>query len=392
MAKKTNKGKPKASLAEKGTAGGARAPAEASSGAAAKKQAGAKQRRAQKAEEAKRRKEQQELVKQRRIERERQLAKENSEAYEAMMRRRRRWKRSRRRHSYILILILLGIVGAILCFRMFLSISDIRVIGESRYNDDELILSSGLKIGDHLYDFDPDVVAKEIQDGHVYLESVTVKRVLPTTVEILVAPVLETGVVQGETGFSIISSGGKVLETGVLYPPAELPLITGLQLSVDQSDLEKVNQLDKRLETLSALNAGLTASKFTGVTAIDLTDMLNITIVYQDRVKINLGDNDKLNEKIALVAKALEEVDPAKQGTMDASIDKKVFFHEESIHPEYRPATPAEPEVPADGDGGMEDGGTEKDGNAGEAGSTSSSQSSSASSQIPQIPPSPNIA
>lgn len=345
-----------------------------------------RRRRALKKEEKKRYREQQAQRQQRRRQMEEQLAQEDSEAYENLMRRRRQWKKSRRRHSYILMLVILAVVGLVMCFRMFITITEIRVVGESRYSDADLILSSGLEIGEHLYDFEPDLVARDILEGHIYLESVQVRRVLPTTVEIQVSPVMETGVVQGETGFSIISSGGKVLETGILYPPSELPLITGLPLSVDRSDAEKVNQLNKRLEALSALNAAMTFAKFTGVTSIDLTDMLSIVIVYQDRVKILLGDSEDLEQKISFASRALETIDAASQGIIDVSMVKKAFFREESIHPDYTPEFIPEsapesgsPQEPETGEGSPD-----------ESGSASASESA-ASPQIPQIPPSANI-
>ncbi len=353
-----------------------------------------RRQRAAKQQEKKKRKAQQLLHRQQRQQLEQQLAQENQEAYQALLHRRRQWKRSRRRHYYVLILLVLALSGILICFRMFLTITEIRVSGESRYSDEQLILSSGLKIGEHLYDFDAELVEQEILGSHVYLESVTVKRVLPTIVEIQVTPVMETGVIQSETGFSVISTGGKILETGILYPPSELPIISGLQLSVDQTDEEKVNKTNKQLQTLSTLNAAMTASKFTGVTEIDLTDMLNITVVYQDRVRINLGDNSNLDEKIALVAQALMDVDPSIQGVMDASIEKTIFFHEESIHPDY---TPAEPEVDDESqaeslegeESAQEDATTQAEQSSTETQTTE--QSSGSTSQVPQIPQLPDI-
>ena len=356
-------------------------------------------KKAQRKEEEKNRKEQQKLRQQQRKQKEQQLAEENCEAYEELIRRRKQWKRSRRRHSYIFLLFLLAIVGAVVAFRMFITITEIRVTGESRYSDEDLILSSGLSIGDHLYDFDIHLVEEDILEGHIYLESVTVRRVLPTTVEITVTPVMETGVVKGETGYSIISTGGKVLQTGVLYPPSELPIITGLPLSVDQSDEEMVNQLNKRLETLSALNAAMTKAKFTGVTSIDLTDMLSIQLVYQDRLKILIGDNTNLEQKISFAGRAIETIDPSKQGIVDVSIDGKGFFREESIHPDYTPVIPESPEIPLDPETGLpiEGEGTQGEGEGAEDTSSSgttgddSSSESIASSQVPVIPPSANI-
>lgn len=354
-------------------------------------------KKAQQKEAEKQRKEQLKLRQQQKKQMEQQLAEENSEAYEELIRRRKQWKRSRRRHSYIFLLLILAIVGAVIAFRMFITITEIKVTGESRYSNEELILSSGLSIGDHLYDFDPKLIEEDILNGHIYLESVSVRRVLPTMVEITVTPVMETGVVKGETGYSIISSGGKVLQTGVLYPPSELPIITGLPLSVDQSDAEKVNQLNKRLETLSALNAAMTSAKFTGITSIDLTDMLSIQLVYQDRLKILLGDNTSLEQKISFAARAIEMIDPSKQGVVDVSIDGKGFFREESIHPDYTPVIPDTPEIPLDPETGLPIEGEGTDGAEGTgddstADSTSDSSSESpASSQVPVIPPSANI-
>jgi cell division protein FtsQ len=352
-------------------------------------------KKAQRKEAEKNRKEQQKLRQQQRQQMEQQLAEENSEAYEELIRRRKQWKRSRRRHSYIFLLFILAIVGAVIAFRTFITISEIRVTGESRYSDEELLLSSGLSIGDHLYDFDPDLVAEDILNGHIYLESVDVKRVFPTSVEIIVSPVMETGVIKGETGYSIISTGGKVLQTGVLYPPSELPIITGLPLSVDQSDAEMVNQLNKRLETLSALNAAMTSAKFTGVTSIDLNDMLSIQLVYQDRIRIILGDNTDLEQKISFAGGALETIDPSKQGVVDVSIDGRGFFREESIHPDYTPVIPETPEIPLDPETGLPIEGEGTEGgdetvDGGDSADTGGSESSAAP-QVPVIPPSANI-
>lgn len=311
---------------------GPKPPTKGKSSPSSRKEDRKDERKRQKEEQARRTAARQEL--------EKQLAEEDSQAYENLLRRRSSWKRKRRRRLYIFLLVVLAAAGFFLCCRMFLTISTIKITGQSRYTDDELVRSSGLMLGDNLYDFEPEEIAKKILDGHIYLETVTVHRLLPTTVEIQVTPVLETGVVKGEAGFSIISTGGKVLETGILYPPSELPIITGIQLSVSRSDNEELaNIMDKRLEVLSDINRALTENKLTGITAIDLSDSMNLTITYQDRVKINLGNKDKLSEKIRLAVKVLAEVDPSQEGTLNLSIEKKGFFRAEGIHGNFAPLT-----------------------------------------------------
>ncbi len=309
-----------------------------------------------KKEERKRQKEEQARRAANRQELEKQLAAEDSKAYENLLRRRSAWKKKKRKQAYGFLLVILAAAGLYLCCRMFLTISTIEITGQSRYTDDELILSSGLKIGDNLFDFDPEQVGQKILDGHIYLESVTVRRSLPTTVEIQVSPVLETGVVKGEAGFSIISTGGKVLQTGIAYPPSELPVITGIQLNVSRADNQELaNIMDKRLEILSEINRALTENKLTGITAIDLSDTMNLSITYQDRVKIGLGNKEKLQEKIGMSVKVLEEVDPSQEGVLNLSIEKKGFFREEGIHGSFAPLTSTySPPVEPEGEGGEE--------------------------------------
>ncbi len=332
-----------------------------------------KEKSAQKREEKRKRKEQQLRHAADRRQLEQQLAQEDSQAYQRLLHRRSVWKRKKRKQTYILLLVLLVAVGFFLCCRMFLTISTVQVSGQSRYTDDDLILSSGLKIGDNLYDFEPAQVAQKILDGHIYLESVEAHRVLPTTVEIVVTPVLETGVVKGEIGFSIISTGGKVLETGIPYPPSELPIIVGLQLNVSRADnAELANVMDKRLEILSDINRALTENKMTGITQIDLSDTMSLTITYQDRVKINLGDKDNLNDKVRLSVRILEEVGDIQEGVLNLSIDKKGFFRNESIHTEFIPVLPASSE-PEEG----ENSGQPEEGGGGESGESSEAPSSS---------------
>jgi hypothetical protein len=156
-----------------------------------------------------------------------------------------------------------------------------------------------------------------------------------------------------------------------------------------------VNQLNKRLETLSALNAAMTSAKFTGVTSIDLNDMLSIQLVYQDRIRIILGDNTDLEQKISFAGGALETIDPSKQGVVDVSIDGRGFFREESIHPDYTPVIPESPEIPLDPETGLpiEGEGTEGGDETADGGDSADAggSESPAAPQVPVIPPSANI-
>ena len=57
------------------------------------------------------------------------------------------------------------------------------------------------------------------------------------------------------------------------------------------------------------------------ITRIDLSDRLNMYIVYEDRVKIELGSENQLEDKLDFAKYALDNWDPGKlEGIMDATM------------------------------------------------------------------------
>ena len=63
---------------------------------------------------------------------------------------------------------------------------------------------------------------------------------------------------------------------------------------------------------------------FDGITAVDIADLSRISVVYQDRIRVVLGNDTNMEYKLRLAAVALTDPDqgllPADRGTLDVSM------------------------------------------------------------------------
>lgn len=127
----------------------------------------------------------------------------------------------------------------------------------------------------------------------------------------------------------------------------KLTIIKGFKVksAVVGQPLEVSNE--KAFSLYGKLMAELGKNKIDGITEIDLSDTVAITLVYQDRIKILLGSVSNIENKIALAQNVLKnqnEISPYQKGTVDLTIDKKAYF---SPAPETTAApAPTEPTTP----------------------------------------------
>ena len=83
-----------------------------------------------------------------------------------------------------------------------------------------------------------------------------------------------------------------------------LPVVAGKAL------LENALQLIGALEKNGVMG---------NVDSVDVSDLSRLTLVYEDRFRINLGDNTKMDYKIASVKAVIKKLGDYDQGYLDAS-------------------------------------------------------------------------
>jgi hypothetical protein len=283
-------------------------------------------------------------------------------------RRRKRRRRGRQRlHFILLALFLVGLV-LILSLTVFFKIEAVYVLGTDKYDPELIAADSGILIGDNLLRIDREDVAARIMEKYPYIASVEVQRRFPPAVEITLTQSVPDGAVRIGDEVALITAEGKVLERGKILIPESVPLVIGVTVDGPGEPEEGEAEEDAPIvrtepggylpetesEKLGMLRNLLTAIEetgFTSITNVDLSDRLNIQIIFENRVLLKLGVEADLAYKLQYVRGVLETLakeEPGQdtRGTLDVSevgeVDKGALwsprFGEEEY---YEPAVDA---------------------------------------------------
>lgn len=226
------------------------------------------------------------------------------------------------------------VVGVVVALSLFFNINKIVVSGDAVYSHETVVKASGVSEGDNLIFLSKSKLNEKLSSELAYIGSVTVKRRLPSTLELVVKKTDAKLGVAMNGYFTLLDENGKVLEKD-LETVGENIILVNLG-EVESAELGKVIVL-KENRALTKLNAVLDECKKVGINDIslmDLSDIYNIKLVYQGRITLELGetDSENLNSKLALGKAALDkqnEENNLYRGTINLTVDGKGYWSEE---------------------------------------------------------------
>lgn len=259
-----------------------------------------------------------------------------------------RQKRRRRKQNlslyYAAIFFLVAVVGIILSLTVFFNIKEVIVTGNSMYTHNDIILASGIRTGDNLIRLGSSKVEKKIVSSLPYVDTATITKKFPDKVEIAITPSVEFANIKYESGYLLISDSGKILSYSV-SPKSDYPVIIGCENEnfdpgkpVTIADEENEKAFYSLMETMIA--EGVTEK----ITEIDISDRYNISIVYDDRIRVELGSLNDLSYKLRFSYMLVnEKISINKKGTlyMKGNNSNEASFVEdvpETIPPETIPS------------------------------------------------------
>ena len=248
--------------------------------------------------------------------------------------RRRRRKRNLSLY-YLLIFILVTAVGIILSLTVLFKIEKINVEGKTQYDTNSIIQSSKIKIGDNLLRINKDKIRQNIVNDLIYIDNVTVKRSFPNTVDIIVEPSVPYANVAYDKGFLLISKTGKILSSSE-QPQEGIVVFKGFKPkkldrgSIIMSDDKEQDKL------LTSLCEEVYKFGITQINSIDITDKYNITMLYDNRITIEIGSQNDLEYKIKYANELINKnISPKKEGTIFMRGDNGASFVEKKDLEDY---------------------------------------------------------
>ena len=234
--------------------------------------------------------------------------------------------RKRRKITPFLIVVSLFILAAAvyLCLTMLFNVDRIIIEGNTLYEERELIETSGIEKGENLFEVDTAYAENKLYSVFNYVEAVEVKRSFPITI----TEAEPFSVIEEADGYTLVSAGGKVLERGLEEVPYGLLSVRGL------STITSTEDDVKRMDLMQSIINSMKKLEMEGYNFLDLSDTLEIVMIYDDRVRVNLGNELQLEYKLQFADKVITE-DLSKTGfqLVDASVPGEVMTKEMTVSP-----------------------------------------------------------
>lgn len=226
---------------------------------------------------------------------------------------------------------LVAVAVVLLLMLVFFRVDRFEVTGAVRYTTEEVADASGVTVGDVLMGVSKTRAASRILTKLPYVEQVVVTKLLPGTIRFEVVEDTAAAVVTSEFGAGwLINDSGKLLERMDEVTETAYPVITGTALllptagsEADYDDAEKGEMAMKVLSSLEVL--GLTGY----VQEICVEDLENVTVTYQERLEVQLGDGSDLDYKLQYMTQAAAQLGTADRGVLDLSFaaGSQAVFH-----------------------------------------------------------------
>lgn len=226
---------------------------------------------------------------------------------------------------------LIAVAVVLVLMLVLFRVREFKVTGNVRYTAEEVAEASGITSGDVLVGVNKIRAASRILTKLPYVEQVTISKSLPGTVSFAVEECQASMAAESEFGARwLMNEEGKLLEK--LDEDAEIayPLIKGTVLQLPTAgDLAVFDDSARGELAMRGVQMIQEAGLSTAVRSIDVTDLQQVTLNYEDRIEVQLGDASDLAYQLQYMIAAIARLDSDARGALDLSFSAgtQAVFH-----------------------------------------------------------------
>ena len=244
-------------------------------------------------------------------------------------------RRIRRIVAYVSIFVCVIVIGVVLSLTVLFKTENIIVKGNKLYDDSTIIQLAGISEGDNIFMASMSGDVDKVKKSLPYVKEAKIDFQIPDTLVVSIVHETPYYNLQCNNKTYLVSEDGRVLaETDELEKnlmTVSVPKLKGLKIG-EYISLKK----NIYTTTLQEISQSLLAHKYEGVTAIDLSKISNISITYDNRIKIKLGLPEDLDYKIRTAFTIInQKLDPNNAGKIkgvlnvsECNTTKKSYFSE----------------------------------------------------------------
>ncbi len=231
------------------------------------------------------------------------------------------------------LLCVLALISGFFTIRRFMKVRSFQVVGISRYEAEELIGASGVKLGDRLYAVDEKAVEERMIQSCPYLESVRVEQKLPNKLRIIVTEKTPRWYLE-IAGSKYALDNDLVVLTQTVKTDGMTKLILPDVKSALYGELptfgDSETTVRKTLEVISAVRESSFRSR---LTEVDLSSRWDIRLVVDGRFFVSMGDMTDLEAKLRAVEEILksDRLAGSAGGEIDVSVPDNIAVRPGSV-------------------------------------------------------------
>ncbi|MDP4133895.1 MAG: FtsQ-type POTRA domain-containing protein [Bacillota bacterium] len=229
-------------------------------------------------------------------------------------------KQKRRLRGFARTLLWLATIACLMLIAVRTPICDIKAIkvsGNSLVSTENILAAAGVKKGDNLFS-DSKADIKSRVCSLPYIESVKVKRQLPSTITITVTEGDAVAYVELEKRIAAISSSGKsiYLKKDNKF---DLPVYKGLKDNGFKIGEKVGTKEDVKFDTMLKFMGYFVKYGMKNVTSLDISDTKDIVFVLGKTLTVKFGPDENIAYKMAYIKEVLSNLPQNIRGVLDAT-------------------------------------------------------------------------
>ncbi len=243
---------------------------------------------------------------------------------------RRKYRRRRTGFVFAVFSFLVILAAVVAAMTVFFKISDIKITGQTRYSEEEILEASGIETGTNMFMINKFASINRMFSKLYYLDEVRVRRRLPDTVEIIVSDTEPVTSIRIADEYWLMDKRCKLLETVDEQKAKEFGILEGLE--VKNASAGKIIESDDQ-DKLSKLKEFLTAAYDGGVLKdikdINFEKLYDVSFRFEDRFTVNIGSTGDYERKFRFLLSVSERLSPTDRGEIDLSDPESAHFRPE---------------------------------------------------------------
>ena len=231
----------------------------------------------------------------------------------------RRRRRSGLAPLYRLVCPVLIVAAIAVALALFFKAENLSVSGNSRYSSAQVMEASEVEVGENLFFLNKYEVARRISAALPYVESVSIHRTLPDTLNIHISECVCGVALEQEGKVWVLCQTGKIVGCQTGKMPEGYTVVTGVTLAAPEmgTQMASAEGSEAALEQLKEILSQLRKKGMLGnVQSIDLTQSEKITLRYLDRLNVELPWNADLDYKFDFLAAVVAKLEDYETGTL----------------------------------------------------------------------------